>query len=84
MKLGRMQEGFGWTSYHTHSEIYAWLDSLLVQYPTILTDLTVGSTFEGRHIRAIRLSRKTVIRSQQSTGNFGVTKMKKLTTTTLG
>lgn len=67
MKLGRLQEGFGWTSYHTHSEIYAWLDTLLVQYPTILTDHTVGSTFEGRHIRAVRLSRKAVIRSHHAT-----------------
>ncbi|KAG4080667.1 hypothetical protein HA402_013197 [Bradysia odoriphaga] len=59
MKLGRQQEGFGWTSYHTHSEIYTWIDSLLVQYPTILEGLFVGSTFEGRQIRAVRLSRKT-------------------------
>lgn len=30
MKLGRLQEeGFGWTSYHTVEEIYAWIDSLL-------------------------------------------------------
>ncbi|KAJ6648916.1 Zinc carboxypeptidase A 1 [Pseudolycoriella hygida] len=51
-------EDFGWTSYHTHSEIYAWLDTLLLQYPTILTNYYVGSSFEGRQIRAVRLSRK--------------------------
>lgn len=56
----RQQEIFGWTSYHTYSEIYAWLDSLLEQYPAILTNYLIGTSFEGRQIRAIRLSRRTV------------------------
>lgn len=61
MRLNRLQdEGFGWTSYHTYSEIYDWIDSLLLQYPSVLTDYTVGTSFEGRRIRAVRLSRKTV------------------------
>lgn len=55
-----LEGDFGWTSYHTYSEIYAWLDELLLQYPSVLTDYLVGSSFEGRQIRAVRLSRKEV------------------------
>jgi len=57
-RQGRQQENFGWTSYHSYSEIYEWLDLLLLQYPSVLTNYLVGSSFEGRQIRAVRLSRK--------------------------
>lgn len=52
---------FDWESYHTLDEIYAWLDQLLLDYPTILSPVTVGYTYEGREIRAVKLSHKTVI-----------------------
>jgi len=54
----RQLENFGWTSYYTYTEIYEWIDSLLLEYPDILTSHLVGSSFEGRQIRAVRLSRK--------------------------
>jgi len=50
--------GFGWENYHTMEEIYAWLDELLVQYPTILTPHLLGYSYEGREIRAVKLSHK--------------------------
>lgn len=47
---------FGWTSYQTLDEIYAFLDTLLETYPTILTNINLGDSFENRPIRAVRLS----------------------------
>lgn len=49
---------FNWTTYHTYDEIYAWLDTQLVQHPAILTDYTIGLSYENRTIRAVRLSHK--------------------------
>ncbi|XP_037037661.1 zinc carboxypeptidase-like [Bradysia coprophila] len=53
-----IQADFGWETYHTLDEIYAWLDQLLLDHPTILTPVTVGYTYEGREIRAVKLSHK--------------------------
>lgn len=51
---------FGWTAYNNYTEIYKWLDELLETYPTILKGHVVGSTFQGREIRAVKLSYKEV------------------------
>lgn len=53
--------GFDWENYHTFDEIYAWLDELLAQYPTILTPHLVGYSYEGREIRAVKLSHREVV-----------------------
>lgn len=49
---------FGWTSYQTLDEIYAFLDTLLETYPTILTSINLGNSFENRPIRGVRLSQQ--------------------------
>lgn len=54
------QAGFGWESYHTFEEIYDWLDELLAEYPNILTPHLVGYSYEGREIRAVKLSHRPV------------------------
>lgn len=51
---------FGWTAYNNYTEIYKWLDELLETYPLILTSHSVGTTFQGREIRAVKLSHKEV------------------------
>lgn len=51
---------FDWTAYRTLSEIYNWLDEQLMAYPNVLTNLSVGKSYENRTIRAIRLSHKEV------------------------
>lgn len=37
-----------------------WLDGMLLEYSTILTELEVGKTYQNRTIRAVRLSHKEV------------------------
>lgn len=54
----RSGDTFGWTSYHTLDSIYSWLDSLVAEYPDIITPLTVGTSFEGRPIRGVHISKR--------------------------
>lgn len=49
-----------WTGYNNYTTIYAWLDELLERYPTILTNQLIGTSYQGRPIRAVKLSHKTV------------------------
>lgn len=43
--------------YHRLNEMYAWLDSLAVTYPNVVTRIKGGDTFEGRSIEGVKLSR---------------------------
>ncbi|KAG4079633.1 hypothetical protein HA402_010413 [Bradysia odoriphaga] len=47
---------FGWTAYNNYTEIYNWLDDLLVTYPDVLSDYVIGYTYEGRPIRGVKIS----------------------------
>lgn len=54
------RSGFDWTRYHNLEEINEWLDELLENYPTILTNFEYGRSYENRTLRAVRLSHKKV------------------------
>ncbi|XP_055294989.1 zinc carboxypeptidase-like [Sitodiplosis mosellana] len=49
---------FGWDKYYDLPDIYNWLDELLQQYPDILTNYDVGTSYKNRTIRAVKLSKK--------------------------
>lgn len=46
---------FSFTTYHDLNEIYAWLDQLAGLYPDIVSTFQIGTTFEGRPIRGIKI-----------------------------
>ncbi|XP_055543821.1 zinc carboxypeptidase-like [Wyeomyia smithii] len=52
------RDGFGWTEYHTLDEMYDWMDGLASEYQGIVTVELVGHSYEGREVRAIKLSHK--------------------------
>ncbi|XP_049545589.1 zinc carboxypeptidase-like [Anopheles darlingi] len=52
------RETFGWTAYHPLEDIYAWLDTLIAEYPGIVTPIVAGETYEGRQIRGVKVSYK--------------------------
>lgn len=52
------RNGFGWDSYHTLDEMYEWIDGMVAQYSDILSVETVGQSYEGREVRAVKLSHK--------------------------
>lgn len=51
---------FDWTDYKSLDEIYAWLDTQIAAYPNLLTSYTIGTSFQNRSIRAVKLSYKEV------------------------
>ncbi|KAK7082274.1 hypothetical protein SK128_016692 [Halocaridina rubra] len=44
-----------WTSYHTYDEITEWLDSLATDYPSLCTVEDVGTSYEGRTMKLLKL-----------------------------
>ena len=41
--------------YHTYEEIKTFVDGLVALYPTLLTPISIGTTYEGRSIFGVRL-----------------------------
>nr|CAD7596067.1 unnamed protein product [Timema genevievae] len=60
----RSETSFGFEEYHRLDEIYSWLNDLSTLYPGVVTLSDVGETYEGRVIKAVKISHKT--------GNRGV------------
>ena len=57
-----------WENYYRLDDIYAWLDTLVEKFPTILKLETIGNSYEGRPIKMITLSKKAVCKKKlQST-----------------
>lgn len=53
-----LDESFGWKKYYNLDAIYAWLDQLLEKYPNVLTNFNYGKSYEGRTLRAVKVSHK--------------------------
>ncbi|XP_077301150.1 zinc carboxypeptidase-like [Arctopsyche grandis] len=49
------RSGMSWNSYHSLEDIYSWLDELAKTNPSI-TLINVGSTYEGRQIKGVKVS----------------------------
>jgi len=45
-----------WTSYYELDVINEFLDSVIAQYPGIVTEFIAGHSFEGRDLRGIKIS----------------------------
>ncbi|XP_062120945.1 zinc carboxypeptidase-like [Drosophila sulfurigaster albostrigata] len=54
----RYSTTFGWTRYNSLAEIYTWLDGILAAYPEVTEGSVIGQSYEGRDIRAIKISYK--------------------------
>lgn len=51
---------YGWKRYYNLTAIYGWLDQMLAKYPKVLTNYNFGKSYEGRPLRAIKVSHKKV------------------------
>jgi hypothetical protein len=49
-----------WTKYHSLDTIYQWLDTLKTAFPNFITVQTIGSSYERRDIKLVKLSKKQV------------------------
>ncbi|XP_028167849.1 zinc carboxypeptidase-like [Ostrinia furnacalis] len=45
-----------WDQYHTLDSIYAWLDSLVIEYPNLVSEIIGGSSYERRQIKGVKIS----------------------------
>lgn len=45
-----------WDAYYTNDQINDWIDDLSATYPDIVTTVTIGSSYEGRPIRGLKIS----------------------------
>lgn len=45
-----------WNAYHSLQSIYDWIDAMAKEYPKYATVIAVGTTYEGRPIRGLRIS----------------------------
>lgn len=50
-----------WIDYHNYADIYAWLDALKVEFPDYITIEQLGTTFEGRPLKLVKLSKQQVL-----------------------
>ncbi|XP_036317752.1 zinc carboxypeptidase-like, partial [Rhagoletis pomonella] len=49
---------FGWTRYYPLSAIEGLLDEILAEHPTVTSGIDIGTSYEGRKIRGIKISYK--------------------------
>ncbi|CAD0204037.1 unnamed protein product [Chrysodeixis includens] len=49
-------ESMDWENYHDLDAINAWMDDLAKEYPSIVSIIIGGSTFEGRQIKGLKIS----------------------------
>ncbi|XP_034100636.2 zinc carboxypeptidase-like [Drosophila albomicans] len=54
----RYSNTFGWKRYNTLAEIETWLDGILEKYSNVTEEFVVGTSYEGRTIRGIKISYK--------------------------
>jgi murein tripeptide amidase MpaA len=54
----RQPKAMDWTAYHPLAEIYTWMDSLVQEFPFIVTNFEIGSSYEGRVTRGLKISYK--------------------------
>ncbi|XP_011292502.1 zinc carboxypeptidase-like [Musca domestica] len=47
-----------WTKYHQLADIYDWLDNLAIENMFTVTPFIIGKSYEGRPIKAVRISTK--------------------------
>ena len=55
-----LNDDFGWKKYYDLDAIYGWLDQLVEKYPNVLTSYEYGKSYEGRPLRAVKVSHKKV------------------------
>lgn len=48
-----------WEAYYTNDQINDWMDDLAEAYPEIVTKLEIGTSFEGRPLRGLKISQNS-------------------------
>ena len=49
-----------WEDYQSVETIHKWLDDLKEEFPSIINITTIGTSYEGRPLKLLKLSKKEV------------------------
>ncbi|XP_033883101.3 carboxypeptidase A1-like [Acipenser ruthenus] len=52
----RLTKSFNFAAYHKLETIYEWMDTLVAQYPNLVSKVNIGSTYEGRPMYVLKFS----------------------------
>ncbi|KAK1169135.1 carboxypeptidase A1-like isoform X1 [Acipenser oxyrinchus oxyrinchus] len=52
----RLTKSFNFAAYHKLETIYEWMDTLVAQYPNLVSKINIGSTYEGRPMYVLKFS----------------------------
>lgn len=52
----RNMRSMEWDAYYTLEDIYTWLDDLAAAYPSVVSIISGGYSYEGRDIKGIKIS----------------------------
>ncbi|KAM5172674.1 carboxypeptidase A1 [Mantella aurantiaca] len=52
----RISNSFSYSTYHKLDEIYSWIDSLIMEYPKLVSKIKLSQSSEGRPIYALKFS----------------------------
>ncbi|XP_041112204.1 carboxypeptidase A1-like [Polyodon spathula] len=55
-KRERLTKSFNFGAYHKLETIYGWMDTLVTQYPNLVSKINIGSTYEGRPMYVLKFS----------------------------
>lgn len=56
MVSNRRKAMFDWSRYWNLDEINAWMDSLVISYPEAVSAFSIGTSFENREIRGVKIN----------------------------
>lgn len=51
-------DDFGWKNFYQLETIHAWLDRIAEKYSDVITPLNIGTSYEGRPLKGVKLSYK--------------------------
>lgn len=60
-KKRKAGEELDWIDYHSLAHIYEWLDKIKLEFPQDITVEDIGTTYEGRPLKLVKLSKRAVI-----------------------
>ncbi|KAI5642825.1 zinc carboxypeptidase domain-containing protein [Phthorimaea operculella] len=52
----RNSRSMSWDTYYTLEDIEAWMSDMAAAYPDVVTEIVGGETYEGRHIKGLKIS----------------------------
>jgi carboxypeptidase A1 len=60
----RQKSSLDWTRYWNLDEINEWMNLMMVDYPGIVSTFSIGTSYEGREIRGMRINTDVTVRKK--------------------